>query len=151
MSWHSFPKLSQYPSTCEIGITRPTEGNDTRRRSHLMWNKELKTLYYFSGVPFTWFEIFRSSFPKLPQYLSTCETGVIQLAQVLDTRVRSHLMWNKELKTLDYFSGDSVHDVMVFGPLFSKLPECPSTQKTVITQSLDDLGRGVSAHLMWNV
>ena len=74
----SFPKLPQYPSTCETGIAQPTEGNGTTVRSHLMWNKELKTLDYFSGVPCTWFGIFRPSFPKLPQCLSTCETGVIQ-------------------------------------------------------------------------
>ena len=147
----SFPKLPQYPRTCETGIARPTEGSDTRIRSHLMWNKELKTLYYFSDVPCTWFGIFRSSLPKLPQYLSACETGVIRSTQGLDTRVRSHLMWSKELKTLDYFLCDSVHDVMVFGPLFPKLPECASTQKISITQSLDDFGRWVGPHLMWNV
>ena len=73
----SFPKLPQYPNTCETGIARPTEGSDTGVRSHLMWNKKLKTLDYLSGVPCTWFGIFRLSFPKFPQYLSTCETGVI--------------------------------------------------------------------------
>ena len=128
----SFPKLSQYPSTWETGITQPTEALDPRVRSHLMWNKKLKTLDYFSCVPArdlgiwiqfpqiapipeclwnryssthrgqwqyskvsfdvkqgaedfgllfrcpgTWFGVFRPSFPKLPQYLSTCETGVI--------------------------------------------------------------------------
>ena len=73
----SFPKLPQYSSTCETGIPKPTEGNDIRVRSHLMWGKELQTLDYFSGVPCTWFGIFRSSFPKLPQYLSICQTGVV--------------------------------------------------------------------------
>ena len=35
----------------------------------------------------TWFGVFRSSFPKLPQYLSTCETGTTQPTEGLVTRV----------------------------------------------------------------
>ena len=128
----SFPKLPQYLSTWETGITQPTEALGTRVRSHLMWNKKLKTLDYFSCVPAcdlgytwvqfpqivplfkhlwnrfssthrgkwhygkvsfdvkqgaedfallfrcpgTWFGIFGPSFLKLPQYSSTCETGI---------------------------------------------------------------------------
>ena len=52
--------------------------------------------------PCTWFGVFGPNFPKLPQYPSTCETGIIRPAEGPDTRVRSHLMWNKELKTLDF-------------------------------------------------
>ena len=59
-------------------------------------------------------------------------------------------MWNKDLKTLDYFLYDSVHNLGVFGPFFTKLPLCSSTQKTDITQSSDDLGRRVRPHLLWN-
>ena len=126
----SFPKLPQYPSTCETGIAQPTEGNGTTVRSHLMWNKELKTLDYFSGVPYTWFGIFRPSFPKLPQYLSTCETGIARPTEGNGTRIRSHLMWNKEMKTLDYFSGVPCTWFGIFRPSFPKLPQYLSTCET---------------------
>ena len=46
-----FPQIAKYPSTCEIGIGQPTEGCDTRARSHLMWIKEMKILDYFPCVP----------------------------------------------------------------------------------------------------
>ena len=126
----SFPKLSQCPITCETGKAQPTEGNNTRVRSHLIWNKELKTLDYFL-CPCTWFGVFGPSFPKLPRYLSTSETGIIQTIEGLDTRLRSHLMWSKKLKTLDYFTFDSVHDLRVFGPFFPKLPLCQLPKKQV--------------------
>ena len=74
----NFPKLPQYPSIWETGIARPTEGNDTWVRSHMMWNKELKTgLLFRCPLHMVW-HIFRPSFAKLPQYLGTYETGVIQ-------------------------------------------------------------------------
>ena len=144
----SFPKLPQYLNTCETGTARHTEGNDTRVRSYLMWNKELKTLDYISGV--LAHDLWYSG--PVSQCLSTCETGVIQPIQGLDTRVRSHLIWNIELKTLDYLSFDSVHDIGLFGPffpffLFALMPK----SQTDITQSLDDLGRRVRPHLMWNI
>ena len=53
--------------------------------------------------PCTRFGVFRISFPKLPQYPSTCETGITQPTKGLDTRVRSPFMWNKDLKTSGYF------------------------------------------------
>ena len=59
-------------------------------------------------------------------------------------------MINKELKTLDYFLGDFVHDLRVFGPFSPKLSWCPSTPKIGITQSSDDQGRRVRPRLMWN-
>ena len=117
----NFPKLPQYPSTCETGIVQPTEGPDTRVSSHLMWNKELKTLDFFFMCLCTWFGVFGPNFPKLPQYLSTCETGVIRSTEGLDTSIRSHLMWNKELKTLDFFLCDSLLDLGVFRPFSPKL------------------------------
>ena len=60
--------------------------------------------------PCPWFGVFECSFPKLPQYLSTCETGTIQLTEGPGTTVGSHLMWNNGLKALDFFSCDSVPD-----------------------------------------
>ena len=124
----SFPKLSQCPITCETGKAQLIEGNDTRVSSHLIWNKELKTLDFFFMCPCTWFGVFGPSFPKLPQYLSTSETGIIRTIEGLDTRLRSHLIWSK---TLDYFTCNSVHDVEVFGPFFSKLPLCQLSKKQV--------------------
>ena len=124
----SFPKLPQYCCTCEIGITWHTEGPDTRAKSYLMWNKELKVI-----CPCTWFGVFEPSFPKLPQYicpiaLSTCEAGIIRPTECLDTSVMSHLMWNKELKPLDFFSFDSVLDSGVFGSFPSKFPKYPKNR-----------------------
>ena len=109
----SFPKLPQHPSTCETGsIARPTEGPDTRVRSHLMWNKELKTLDYFSCVPAHDLGYLGPISPKFPQYPSTCETGIVQPMGPPDTRVRSnYLMWNKELKTLNYLCPCLSHDL----------------------------------------
>ena len=162
----SFPKLSQYLSTCETGITHPTEGLDTRVRSHLMWNKDLKIWsigaqfpqitpipeglrnryssthrgpWHQSKVAFdvkqgvkdfellfmcpcTWFGVFGPRFPKLPQYPSTYETGIAQPTESSDTRIRSHLMWNKELKTLDYLFCPCTR-FGVFGSSFPKLPQ----------------------------
>ena len=136
----SFPKLPQHLSTCETGIARPTEVPDTRVRSHLMWNKELNTLdHVYVSLHMIWG--IRPNFPKLPQYPSTCETGIARPAEGPDTRVRSHLMWNKELKTLDYFSCVPAHDLGYSGPF---PPSCPNTKllkKTGITQSSDDLGK----------
>ena len=109
----SFPKFSQYPSTCETGITHPTEGLDTRVRSHLLFM-----------CPCMCFKIFRASFPKLPQYLSTCEIVMAWPTAGPDTRTRSQLMWNKELKTLGYFSCVPAHDLGYSG-LVS--PNCSNT------------------------
>ena len=117
----SFPKLPQYPSTCETGIAQPTEGNGTTVRSHLMWNKKLETLDYFSVVPA---KVFGPSFSKLPQYRSTCETDIAQPTEDNSTILRSHLMWNKELKTLGYFSGVPCTWFGIFRPSLPKLLTC---------------------------
>ena len=114
----SFSKLPQYSSTWKTGIVQPREGSDIRVKSHLMWNKELKTLDY---LHVSLHMIWGIWVPKLPQHLSTCETGIIWLTEDLDTRKRSHLMWNKELRTLNFFSCDSLLDLGVFGPFFPKI------------------------------
>ena len=69
-----------------------------------MLNKELKSLDSFSCVFMHNLGEFGPSFPKPLQYLSTWETGITQPTEALDTKVKSHLMWNKKLKPLDYFS-----------------------------------------------
>ena len=63
-------------------------------------------------------------FPKLPQHPSTCETGITQPTKAFDTRVRSHLMWNKELKTLGYCSCVCARDLGYLAPVS---PNCPNT------------------------
>ena len=67
--------------------------------------------------PCTWFGY-------LLQYPSTCETGIAWLTEGPDTTVRSHLMWNKELKNLDYFLCVSAHDLGYSGPVS---PNCSNT------------------------
>ena len=142
--------LPQYPSSCETVIARPTESRDNRINSHLMWNKELMTLDYFSHVPALDLEVFWPSFPKLPQYLSTCETGITRPTVGPATRTRSHLMWNKQLKTLDYFSCVPAHDYGVFGTSFPKLPQYLCTCETGIIQPTQGLDTSIRPHLMWD-
>ena len=115
-----FPKLFQYHSTCETSITHPTEGLDTRLRSYLMSNKDLKSLDYFFCLPAHGFGVFRPSFPKLPQYPSTWEIGIAQPKEHPDTRVNSHFMFGKEQKTLDYFSCVRAYDLWYLSPVSKK-------------------------------
>ena len=132
--------LAQFPQLCDLGtwIQFPQIASIPK----YLWNRYSSTnrvqWHYCKvsfdvkqgaedfGLPFrcssTWFGVFRPSFSKLPQYSSTCETRIARPTEGNDTRVRSYLMWKKELKTLDYFSCDSLHDVGVFGPFFPKLP-----------------------------
>ena len=46
---------------------------------------------------------------------------MIQPLGGLDTKVKANLMWNVELKTLDYFSGVTSYDLGVSGPLFPQI------------------------------
>ena len=119
----SFPKLPQYPSTCETGIARPTEGNDTRVRSHLMWNKELKTLDYFSCVPAHDLGYSAPVSPNCWNTWVTVKQVITQSTEGPDTRARSHLMWNKELKTWDYFSCVLAQDLGYSGPVSQNCPD----------------------------
>ena len=89
--------------------------------------------------PYTWFCVFRPSFPKLPQYPSTSETGIAQPTEGPDTSVRFHFIWKKKLKTLDYFSCIPAHDLVYSSPVS---PNCPNTLVLGIARA--------RAHLMWN-
>ena len=63
-------------------------------------------------------------FPQIalkPKYLQNNET---QPLETLNTRVKANLMWNVELKTLDYFSCVSVQDL---GYSSQVSPNCPNT------------------------
>ena len=50
-------------------------------------------------------------------------TGITEPSDYLGIRVRHHLMLNEELKSLDYFSCDPVHDFGYLGPVS---PNCPN-------------------------
>ena len=101
--------------------------------------------------PCTWFGVFGPNFPKVPQYPSTCETGIAWPIEGPDTRVRSNLMWNKELKTLDYFSCVLAHDLGYSGPVS---PNCPNTwvpvKQVYIIQPTEGLDTSIRSHLMQN-
>ena len=97
--------------------------------------------------PCTWSWVFGPSFLKLPQYLSTCETGIIGPFCGLDTRVRSHCEIRSWKLWITFHV--TVHDLGLFAN-YPKMP-IPTTQKTVVTQSLGDLCRGVRPYLMWKV
>ena len=114
----SLPKVPQYLNTCKTSITRYTEDLYTGVRSHLVSNKKLKTLDYFSCVsPHD----LGSSLPKLSQYPCTCKTGIARLTGSLETKIRSHLMRNKKLKTLNYLSYVLAHYLAVS-------PNCSNTR-----------------------
>ena len=57
------------------------------------------------------------SFFKLPYYPSTKKTGITQSLDDLGRRVRHHLMWNVELKTMNYFRCVPPHDLGYLGPV----------------------------------
>ena len=78
--------------------------------------------------PCAWFGVFGPDFPKLSQYPSTWETGITHSTEGLGTRVRSHLMWNKDLKTLDDFSSIPTFNLGYSGPVS---PNCPNTRVSV--------------------
>ena len=120
--WAVFPKLPYCSNTLKTNITEPSDDLGIRVRSHLMLNEELMSLNYFSFCFCAWFGVFEPSFPKLAQYRSTCETGITQSTEALDTRVRSHLKINKKLKTLDYFSCVPARDLGHLGPVFPNFP-----------------------------
>ena len=64
----------------------------------------------------------------IPEYLLN---GYKLTHKGLETRVLSYLMWNKKLKTLDYFSCDSVHDLGYLGPFLPNFPNVQVPQKQV--------------------
>ena len=65
-----------------------------------MLNEELKSLDSFPCVLVHDLWVFKPSFPKLPQHLNDWGTGITQHTEVVDTRVKFHLIWNKKLKSL---------------------------------------------------
>ena len=81
-----------------------------------MWNLKLKTLDYFPCVPVHDLKHLGPVSQNCPntEYL---ETGIAQPTESPETRVKSHLMWNKELKTLDYFSCVPAHDLGYSDPV----------------------------------
>ena len=116
----NFPKLPQYLSTCETGIARPTEGPDTTVRSHLCETRSWRLLITFH-VPLHMIWCFWAQFPQIAPIPENLWIGIIWPTEGLNTSIRSHLMWNKVLKTLEFFLCDSVFDLGVFGPFSPKL------------------------------
>ena len=53
------------------------------------------------------------------------ETGIIEASDDLGIKVKSHLMLNKALKILDYFSCVPVYDLGYLGQVS---PNCPNIQ-----------------------
>ena len=100
--------------------------------------------------PCAWFGVFGPSLPKLPKYLSTHETGITQPTDSLDTRVRPHLTWNKDLKNLDSFSCVSSHDLGYLGPVSFNCPQYPSTCDTGTVLPTEGPDTRLRSHMMWN-
>ena len=70
-----------------------------------MWNVELKTLDYPSCVPVHDLGYLGQVSPNCPNtWVPVKQVYITHPTEGLGTRVRSHLMWNKDLKTSDYFS-----------------------------------------------
>ena len=66
--WAQFVQIVLMPKYLQNKYTtQPLEGLDTRLKTNLMWNKDLKTWGYFSCVP-ACDGVFIASFPKLPLY-----------------------------------------------------------------------------------
>ena len=122
--WALFPQIAlmlEYPwNRYSWALRWPCHKNKTW--FYVKWGTEVFGLLFVCLC--AWFGVFGPSFPKLPQYLSTWETGITRSTEALDTRVRSHLMWNKKLKTLDYFSCVPARDLGYLGPVS---PNCPNT------------------------
>ena len=53
-------------------------------------------------------------------YLCPVKAGITWPSENLDTRVRSHFMWNVVLKTLDYFLCLPSHALECLNPVFPK-------------------------------
>ena len=65
----------------------------------------------------------RVKFPRfalLPKYP---KKGITQSSDDVGRRVRPHLMWNVELKTMDYFRHVHPHDLEYLGPVFPNLSD----------------------------
>ena len=117
-------------STCETGTTRHTKGLDAKVEQGLIWCEGAEGF----GLWFLWlYLIFESFLPNCPNECpSTQKTGITQLnyQMILDGRkVRPHLIWNVELKTLDYFRCVLSHDlgIWVQFPQIYLMPKYPKT------------------------
>ena len=117
----SFPNLPQCQSTCETGITWPTDSLDTRVRSHLMQNNKLKALDYFLCEPPHDLGVFGSFFlklPLMPKYLKNRYNSILRR-----TWQKSKASFVVKLKTSDYFRCIPPHDFGYLGPVFPNLPD----------------------------
>ena len=139
-----FPQTAPKPKYSWNSTTRLTGNLD---RAHLILNKALKALDYFSSDPVHDLGVFRHFFLK---YLGTQKTGITQSSDDLSKRVRPHLMWNVELKTLVYFRCIPPHDPGYLGPVF-QIYLMPKYSKTGKTSSSDSFYVWLRTDRIWKV
>ena len=79
---------------------------------------QLRTMDYFSCAASYDLGVFGPFFRKLPQCFNTSKTGITNPhSDYPGKRVRCYLMFNEDLKSLDYFSCDPVHDLGYSNPV----------------------------------
>ena len=73
---------------------------------------------------------------KFPQYPKYPKTSINQPSDCFGTLVRPHSMWNVMLKTLDYFSFVSTHDLGNLGPVYPSFPNAQIPAKNKYNSTL---------------
>ena len=94
-----FTQIAPIPEYMWNGYSSTRRGSSHKIKVSFDVKQGAEDLGLLLMFPCTWFGVFGTSFPKLPQYLSTSETGIIRPTEGLGTSIRFHLMQNKELKT----------------------------------------------------
>ena len=73
--------------------------------------------------------------PVFPNYLNAqnkyCKAAVTRPPNGFYTWLRPHLMWNIELKTLNYFLRNPTHDFCYLGLVSPNFPNMPNTIKRI--------------------
>ena len=80
-----------------------------------MWNLMLKTLHYFLCLPAHDLEYLGPVSSNCLNAQIPLKASIVQTSGGLNTWVKPNLMWDLELKTLDYFSSVASYDLRVFG------------------------------------
>ena len=120
--------------------SEPSDGLHTWVRPHAMQNLDMKTMDYFPRVSLamilgTWIQYPQIALNWSPKYANI---GITQPSDGLQTWLRTHWMWNLELK-IEYAFGVSITIIWGFGLSLPKLQLYPKYLKTGITWSLDGL------------
>ena len=122
--WAQFLEIAPIPDYLRNRYSSTHRGPWHWSKASLDVKQGVENFGLFFMYPWTWFGVFELSFSKLPQYRNTCETSIAQPTEGSDTRVKPPLPWEKELKTLDYFSCVPVNDLGYSSPVS---PSCPDT------------------------